>query len=228
MKVPDAACRIDVRAHRRAARRTGATGIAIRRSHSARPSSGASTSRCPSSSRAVVTMVTNTVPLLHDKGLSAATASKIFGSFGLSLIAGRDRRRLPGRPARGRRASPPLRSRCPRWDVCCWRSPAAATPTLLIVAVFLIGIGAGAEFDVAAFLVARYLRHARLWPLVRRAPRAHHGCIGARAVAVRHALQGDRFVRVRCSRCAAPAFLVGAMMLLPLGRYPRFELRSIR
>src|SRR5258706_3421657 len=38
---------------------------------------------------AVVGMVTNTVPLLRDIGLSAAQASSIFSSFGLALIGGR-------------------------------------------------------------------------------------------------------------------------------------------
>ena len=37
----------------------------------------------------VVSMVTNGVPLLRDKGLGAVEAAGIFGGFGVSLIAGR-------------------------------------------------------------------------------------------------------------------------------------------
>jgi predicted MFS family arabinose efflux permease len=38
---------------------------------------------------AIVGMVTNTVPMLRDRGLSGADASLIFGGFGVSLILGR-------------------------------------------------------------------------------------------------------------------------------------------
>src|SRR5690606_13291128 len=36
-----------------------------------------------------VVMVTNAVPLLQDMGLSAATASAVFSSFGVSMVVGR-------------------------------------------------------------------------------------------------------------------------------------------
>jgi predicted MFS family arabinose efflux permease len=169
----------------------------------------------------VVTMVTSTVPLLHDKGLTAAAASRIFGSFGLSLIAGRvlvgylvDRLWAPGVAATAL-AMPALG--------CLLLSIAGAgDTTLLIAATVLIGIGAGAEFDVAAFLVARFFGmrdYGRLFGV-------HLGLITL-ASALAPWLFGALFrasgsYASTLALCGA-AFLVGALLLLPLGRYPRFD-----
>lgn len=105
---------------------------------------------------AVVGMVTNTVPLLRDIGLSATDASRIFSSFGFALISGRllagwliDRLWAPGvaavtlsMPAIG----------C----ALLWQADAATAMPVLLFAVGLIGVGAGAEFDLSAYLVSRY------------------------------------------------------------------------
>src|SRR5258706_5268796 len=105
---------------------------------------------------AVVGMVTNTVPLLRDIGMSSAQASGIFGSFGLALISGRliagwliDRLWAPGV------AAVALSMPC----IGClllWNADASWSPALLTSAVALVGIGAGAEFDLSAYLVSRY------------------------------------------------------------------------
>lgn len=101
-------------------------------------------------------MATNIVPMLRSLGLSAAQAGGVFSAFGIALIAGRvvvglliDRLWAPGvaavalaLPAAG-----------------CGlllNAGADASLTMLILATALCGVGAGAEFDVAAYLIARY------------------------------------------------------------------------
>jgi MFS family permease len=98
----------------------------------------------------------------------------------------------------------------------------ASDTTLLLAAVFLVGIGAGAEFDVAAFLVARFFGirdYGRLFGV-------HLGLITL-ASALAPLLAGALYkatdsYSTTVMLCGA-AFLVGALMLLPLGRYPRFD-----
>lgn len=168
----------------------------------------------------IVNMVTNGVPLLRDKGLQATDAARIFGSFGLSLILGRvvvgylvDRLWAPAvaavalvLPALG----------------CVLLGVAGAGDTALLVAgVMLIGIGAGAEFDIAAFLVSRYfgLRdYGRLFGV-------HLGLITL-ASTVSPWLFGQLY---RSSGnydamlwVCGPVFAAGGLSLLALGRYPRF------
>lgn len=169
---------------------------------------------------AVITMVSNTVPLLRDKGLTAAAASAVFGSFGLSLIGGRvvvgylvDRLWAPivaavalALPALG----------------CLLLARAGADETaLLVLATMLIGIGAGAEFDVAAYLVSRYFGmrdYGRLFGV-------HLGLItlaGALAPLLTSAMYRASGGYATILALCGSAFLIGALMLLPLGRYPRF------
>ncbi len=170
---------------------------------------------------AVVTMVTNTVPLLRDKGLSAADASKIFGGFGLSLIFGRvlvgyliDRLWPPGVAA--------VALAVPALGCFLLWSTGAADFYWLVFATFLIGIGAGAEFDIAAYLVSRYfgLRdYGRLFGI-------HLGLITAAAAlaplmfSAIYTATGNYTTML--ALCGA-GFLLGALMLLPLGRPPLFN-----
>ena len=102
----------------------------------------------------VVGMVTNAVPLLMDRGFSISQATMVFSAFGFSLITGRlfvgyllDHIWPPGvaavsliMPALG----------------CFIFLQGEASLGMLSVAIALIGLGAGAEFDIAAFLIARY------------------------------------------------------------------------
>jgi MFS family permease len=102
----------------------------------------------------VVGMVTNAVPLLMDRGFSISEATLVFGAFGFSLITGRlfvgyllDHIWPPGvaavsliMPALG----------------CFIFLQDDASLGMLTLAIALIGLGAGAEFDIAAFLIARY------------------------------------------------------------------------
>jgi MFS family permease len=218
MKVPTP--RTDVRAHSAIPATRSATGIAFRIALRS-PKFWCLNVALSLVVASIVTMVTSTVPLLQDKGLSAAAASTIFGSFGLSLIAGRvlvgylvDRLWAPG-VAAAALAMPALG--------CILLTMAdASDKTMLFAAVFLVGIGAGAEFDVAAFLVARFFGirdYGRLFGV-------HLGLITV-ASALAPLLAGALYkatdsYATTVMLCAA-AFLVGALMLLPLGRYPRFD-----
>jgi MFS family permease len=168
----------------------------------------------------IVAMVTSGVPLLRDKGLQATDAARIFGSFGLSLIFGRvvvgylvDRLWAPGVAAVAL-ALPALG--------CVLLSVAGAGDTALLLAgVMLIGIGSGAEFDVAAFLMSRYfgLRdYGRLFGV-------HLGLITLASTLApwlfgqlyRSTGNYDAMLTV----CGV-VFLGGGLALLALGRYPRF------
>lgn len=168
----------------------------------------------------IVAMVTSGVPLLRDKGLDATDAARIFGSFGLSLIFGRvivgylvDRFWAPGVAAVAL-ALPALG--------CVLLSMAGAGDTALLVAgVMLIGIGSGAEFDVAAFLMSRYfgLRdYGRLFGV-------HLGLITL-ASTLAPWLFGQVYrstgnYDTMLMACGV-IFLGGGLVLLALGRYPHF------
>lgn len=169
---------------------------------------------------AVVTMVTNTVPLLRDKGLSAAEASTVFGSFGLSLILGRvvvgyliDRLWAPGVAA--------VALAAPAVGCLLLALAGAGDLVLLVSAIVLIGIGAGAEFDIAAYLVARYFGmrdYGRLFGI-------HLGLITAASALAPWLFgllyQATGSYTAMLTVCGA-LFAACPLLLLTLGRYPRF------
>ncbi len=170
---------------------------------------------------AIVAMVTCTVPLLRDKGLSAADAGRVFGAFGLSLIGGRmlvgyliDRLWAPGVAA--------VALTLPALGCALMAFSGASETGALMVATFLVGFGAGAEFDIAAYLVSRYfgLRdYGRLFGV-------HLGLItlaSTLAPWLTGALYKATGAYTATLTCCGGAFLAGALMLLPLGRYPRFD-----
>ncbi len=170
---------------------------------------------------AVVTMVSNTVPMLRDKGLSAQAAGAVFGSFGLSLIGGRvlvgylvDRLWAPGVAA--------VALSLPALGCLLLGTGGAGDTATLVLATMLEGIGAGAEFDIAAFLVSRYFGmrdYGRLFGI-------HLGLItlaSALAPWLTGALYRSTGSYTAMLTICGAAFLGGALMLLPLGRYPRFE-----
>jgi MFS family permease len=173
----------------------------------------------------VVTLVTNSVPLLRDKGLSAVDAARIFGSFGLSLILGRvvvgylvDRLWAPG-VAAAALSLPALG--------CLLLGTSGANDTIWLVAgVMLVGIGAGAEFDLAAFLVSRYFGmrdYGRLFGI-------HLGLITLASTLApwlfAQLYRSTGSYQATLMVCG-PVFLIGALVLLALGRYPTFDRRSV-
>lgn len=170
---------------------------------------------------AIVAMVTSTVPLLRDKGLDAATAGQVFGSFGLSLIGGRvlvgyliDRFWAPGVAA--------VAMALPA--VGCWLLSGDGAPdtAMLTVAVMLIGVGAGAEFDIAAFLMARYFGMRDYGHLFG----VHLALITLASTLAPWGFgqlyKSSGSYALMLTLCGG-MFLGGALMLLPLGRYPRFD-----
>jgi MFS family permease len=169
----------------------------------------------------VVTLVTNGVPLLRDKGLEATEAARIFGSFGLSLILGRvvvgylvDRLWAPGVAA--------IALSLPALGCLLLGSSGAADSARLVTGVMLVGIGAGAEFDLAAFLVSRYFGmrdYGRLFGI-------HLGLITL-ASTLAPWLFGQLYRSTGSYQATlmvcGPIFLVGGLSLLALGPYPIFS-----
>lgn len=171
---------------------------------------------------AVVGLVTSTVPMLRDKGLSAADAAVVFGYFGVSLIIGRlvvgyllDRLWPPGVAA--------ISLSLPA--VGCLIFLSGHTDLgMLSLAAALIGLGAGAEFDIAAFLIARYFglrEYGRLFGL-------HQGLITVASAAApllfAAMLNFTSTYSAMLIYCTA-ATLLGATLLLALGRSPLYELQ---
>jgi len=169
---------------------------------------------------AIIVMVVNTVPLLQDKGYSAIEASQIFGAFGISLVAGRvlvgylvDRLWAPG-VAFVALALPALG--------CFILAAMGGNPLLVVAGVAMVGVGAGAEFDIAAFLIARYFGmrdYGRLFGL-QMAVISGGICLAPTGAAFLYQSFGnyDAVLLVNMG-----LFLVGSTMLLVLGRYPQLS-----
>jgi len=102
-----------------------------------------------------VGMVTNMVPMLQGTGLSAQTAAQVFGTFGIAIIVGR---LLVGYLLD--RYSPSLVAAIslalPAVGCAIFLFADVQNVPLLVLATLTIGASAGAEFDLAAFLMARY------------------------------------------------------------------------
>lgn len=168
---------------------------------------------------AIVGMVTNTVPLLRDMGLTAQQAGSVFGAFGIALITGRvaagwliDRLWAPGV------AAVALFLPC----IGClmlWSADASWSTAWLVLAVSLVGVGTGAEFDLSAYLVSRYfaLQHyGRLFGI-------HLGLITAGSMiaplmfAAMYKASGGYSPMLAYS---AACCVVGPLLLLTMGRMP--------
>ncbi|UZG46076.1 MFS transporter [Caldimonas thermodepolymerans] len=168
----------------------------------------------------IVAMVTSGVPLLRDKGLDATDAARIFGGFGLSLIVGRvvagylvDRLWAP--------AVAGVALSLPALGCLLLRTADASDTAQLVVGVMLVGIGSGAEVDVAAFLMSRYfgLRdYGRLFgihlSLITLASTLAPWLFG---LVYRSTGSYDTMLLI----CGL-LFLGGGLSLLALGRYPTF------
>lgn len=167
----------------------------------------------------IVGMVTSTVSMLQSKGLSASDANLIFSGFGIALIFGR---LLIGYLID--RMWPPLVSAVslalPAIGCLIYLSGTVEFTPLLLAAI-LVGFGAGAEFDIAAFLIARYFgvrEYGRLFGV-------HQGL---NTVASALAPLLFAFLLSRTGSYSAmltytlACSLVGPLLLLTLGRVPRF------
>jgi MFS family permease len=162
-------------------------------------------------------MLINTVPLMQDKGLSAATASKVFGAYGAALIFGRlfvgflmDRLWAP--------AVAFFALSMPALGCFIFLAVDASIPWMVLATV-LVGLGVGAEMDVSAFLVARYFGmrdYARLFGL-HMALMAGGGCLAPFAFGALYDLAGS--YQAMLWVCSG-MFVVGPLMFLTMGRYP--------
>ena len=169
---------------------------------------------------AIVGLVTSTVPMLRDKGISAEDASLIFGCFGISLTGGRV---IIGYLLD--RVWPPLVS------AISLTMPAIGCLIflgnsndfwLMALAAVLVGFGAGAEFDIAAFLVARYFgmkEYGRLFGV-------HQG-LNTVAAALAPLLFGA-FLTATGSYSSMLVYsvictILGPILILTLGRAPNFN-----
>jgi MFS family permease len=168
---------------------------------------------------AVLGLLTSVIPLLRDKGFDAATASGIFSSFGVSLVVGRIvvgyllDRLWPVGVSAAALALPAIG--------CFMLVTIHGNVPALVAACALIGIGTGAEFDISAYLLARYFGmhdFARLYGLLLG--------IVTFASALAPALFGvlyrstgsyDSMLGV-----AVGCFIVGPGLLLTLGQIPRW------
>lgn len=168
----------------------------------------------------IMVVVVNCIPMLIDKGYSPLLASQLFGVFGLSLIIGRV-------------AVGYLVDRVWAPAVACvvfllsglgfFMLAVLETNTLLVgVSIALIGIGAGAEFDLAAFLVAKYfgLRdYGRLFGL-QIGVLSGGICLAPLFASWSFSVTGG-YTQVLLLFCAF--LVVAGLLLLSLGRYPMFS-----
>ncbi|MFV0926581.1 MFS transporter [Pseudomonas sp. 1239] len=167
----------------------------------------------------IVGMVTSTVPMLQAKGLSAADAATIFSGFGVSLILGR---MVIGYLLD--RLWPPVVSACslllPAVGCLVYLSGTTEFMPLMLAAV-LVGFGAGAEFDIAAFLIARYFglrEYGRLFG-VHQGLNTVASALAPLLFAVLLARTGSYTAMLVYS---AACCVVGPLLLLTLGRVPHF------
>jgi predicted MFS family arabinose efflux permease len=172
---------------------------------------------------AVMGVVTSTVPMLRDRGLDSAAATAVFAWFGIALVLGRlvvgyllDRLWPPAVAA--------ISLALPAAGSFIFLS-GSTDIALLSGAAALAGLGAGAEFDIAAFLMARYFGlkdYGRIFGL-------HQGLITV-ASAAAPLMFGAMFsatggYTMMLTYCAAST-LAGAAMLLMLGRSPQASVQA--
>lgn len=172
---------------------------------------------------AVMGMVTSTVPMLRDRGLALASATQVFAWFGIALVLGRlvvgyllDRIWPPAVAA--------VSLALPAAGAAIFLA-GSTDLAMLSLAAALAGLGAGAEFDIAAFLIARYFGlkdYGRIFGL-------HQGLITVASAgaplmfaAMFSATGGYTMMLVYC----AASTLAGSLLLLTLGRGPQAAVQA--
>ena len=164
--------------------------------------------------------ITNFQPLLIDRGFRAQDAARVAGAIGVSIIVGRlvagfliDRYWAP-LVTLPMLALPAV--------ACILLAQAGVTTSTAVLSAVLIGLAAGAETDLVAFLTARYFglaHYGRIYGL-------QYSVFGF-ASGISPFLFGKVFDLYGTYRpilyVAAALFVFGAVALLSLGRYPRFE-----
>lgn len=167
--------------------------------------------------------ITNFQPMLVDRGFTAAEAARIAGLIGLSVIAGRliagyliDHFWAPA-VTFPMLALPAL--------ACFLLAQPSLSPAAALLCAALIGLAAGAETDLVAYLTARYFglaNYGKLYGL-------QYAVFGF-ASGIAPFVFGRVFDRFGTYRpilfVAAVLFVLGASALLTLGRYPAFAPRD--
>ncbi len=174
----------------------------------------------------VAGIIPSLVPLLTDRGLDPATAALYAGFAGLSVMLGRvgagfmlDRFWAPA-VAVGFLAIPAL---------ACFLLAGSALPSgpIIALAVTLVGLAAGAEFDLIAYMASRYfgmLHYGFIYGLLLAGVLAATG-LAPPIFGHVHGLTGNYDAALIGSGLL---FLLAPLLLLTLGRTPgRFEARSM-
>lgn len=165
---------------------------------------------------AIAGMIPNLIPALTDKGIAPQSAALAMSGFGVSVIIGRlaigwlvDRFWAPGVAAL---ILTPAAAGC----VIMMGQPSIE---LAVLAAVLVGLAAGAELDLLAFLTARYFglrSYARTYGLLF-AGVAIAGGTGPMMFAYIHQRSGSFDVSFAV---AALLFVIGGPAVLSLGKYP--------
>lgn len=161
-------------------------------------------------------LIPNLIPALTDKGITPQSAALATSAFGLSVIVGRvavgwliDRFWAPGVAAVILTPA----------TIGCLILMGQPSIGMAVLAVVLVGLAAGAELDLLAFLTARYFglrNYARTYGFLF-AGVAIAGGIGPMTFAHIHHLSGSYDISFAI---AAALFLIGGPLALTLGRYP--------
>jgi predicted MFS family arabinose efflux permease len=165
----------------------------------------------------VAGLIAHLVPMLTDRGIASGTAAQIAGTIGAAVIIGRigtgylvDRFWAPG-------VGLVLLS-LPAISCLILASGTASVPVMLLVAA-LIGLAAGAEFDLMSFLVSQYFGQRRYGII--------YACLYATfkiSAGVGAPLFGFAFDETGSYNVilylAAGSFIGGSVLMLMLGRYP--------
>lgn len=165
-------------------------------------------------------VITNFVPLLTDKGLSFADAARYAGLIGVSVIGGR----LVAGFLMDRLWAPMIAAifLCMPCLAAFILTTGNISPMILGLSALIVGLAAGAELDLMAFLVSRYfgLKHYG----------ALYGgiyiffSIGAGLAPAMFGWTYDMFGHYQAVLyMAAISSMIGACLMLTLGRYPLFD-----
>jgi OFA family oxalate/formate antiporter-like MFS transporter len=168
---------------------------------------------------AISGVMTNLVPALTDRGLTTMQAAQVAGSIGLAMIIGRvgvgvllDRFWAPGVSA--------IVLVLPALS--CWLFQSSADLTILFSAAIILGLAAGAELDLLAFLSAKYFGTKNFAKIY---------AFQYAALAIGSASAPTLFARIYdingsydlAFYLAFGFFIFGGTILLTLGRYPNFS-----
>lgn len=166
--------------------------------------------------------VPNLVPAFTDRGLTASVAAGLAGAFAISIIPGR----ILAGVLMDRFWAPAIAcSALLLPAIGCIMLMNATNPTVLLAACFMLGIAAGAELDVLAFMTARYFGLAHY-------PKIY--AFSYVALATGSATAPTLFSRVHETTgnyemsfaIASGLFVVAALLLLLMGRYPDVRLQG--